>query len=283
MAGEDWSLDEVEVIVADYFAMLRAELAGEPCSKTAHRRALAPQLNGRSEPSIEFKHANISAVMVAYGLPYIDGYKPRGNYQQLLEQSVLEYLAGAPRFFDALLSSPVLDPREAPAAPASGFAAIQEDPPEPVESPAPVWNPDARVVPIDFVRRDAENRRLGRLGEEFVLELERKRLHDDVGRADLVRRVEWTSQERGDGAGYDIRSFEPDGSVRYIEVKTTGLAKAFPFIVTANEVACSESLRHEYHLYRLFRFSRKPGLYVLKGAMSESCQLAPTQFRARFA
>jgi hypothetical protein len=283
MAGEDWSQDEVEAIVGDYFAMLRAELAGESYSKAEHRRRLAPQLNGRSAPSIEFKHANISAVMVRYGLPYIDGYKPRGNYQQLLERAVLEYLAGAPRFFDRLLGSPVLDPPGKPALTGAGFATLLEPAPEPIESGERVWDPDTRVVTVDFVRRDAENRRLGEMGEEFVLELERRRLHDDLQRPDLSSRVEWTAREQGDGAGYDIRSFEADGRLRYIEVKTTGLAKAFPFVVTANEVSCSESLRGSYHLYRVFRFSRRPGLYVLSGALSDTCRLAPTQFRARFA
>jgi hypothetical protein len=281
MAGDDWSVDEVEVIVGDYFAMLRAELSGEEYSKTAHRRALTPQLNGRSDGSIEFKHANISAVLVGYGMPYIDGYKPRGNYQQLLERVVLEYLASTPHFFDGLLKSKVIDPTEKP--PVAAFDAIEEPPPEPLDPSPRVWDPNARVVPIDFVRRDAENRRLGRLGEEFVLELERKRLHDDVKRPDLAKAIEWTSHARGDGAGYDIRSFENDGRPRHIEVKTTGLAKAFPFVVTANEVACSETLGNGYHLYRLFRFSRTPGLYVLTGSLSETCRLAPTQFRARFA
>jgi hypothetical protein len=282
VAGEDWSLDEVEAIVADYFAMLHGELAGNEYSKTAHRRALARQLDSRSDASIEFKHANISAVMLAYGLPYIDGYKPRGNYQQLLETAVLEYLASAPHFFDRLLHSKVLDPADRPQATGS-WAEVAEEPPDPIDAPERTWDPDARVVAIDFVRRDAENRRLGRLGEEFVLELERKRLHDDLRRPDLAGRVEWTAQERGDGAGYDIRSFEPDGRTRYIEVKTTGLAKAFPFVVTANEVACSRALRDEYHLYRVFRFSRSPGLYVLSGALTDTCRLAATQYRARFA
>ena len=153
----------------------------------------------------------------------------------------------------------------------------------PVEQAPRAWDPNARIVPIDFVRRDAENRRLGLMGEEFVFELERKRLHDDLKRPDLARIVEWTARDRGDGAGYDICSFEFDGRHRYIEVKTTGLAKAFPFVVTANEVACSAALRNEFHLYRLVRFSRTPGLYVLTGTLSDTCRLAPTQYRARFA
>ncbi len=282
MAGEDWTRGEVEAIVGDYFAMLRAELAGQAYSKAFHRRVLGRELLARSDGSIEFKHANISAVMVSYGLPYVDGYKPRGNYQQLLEEVVLEYLTTASRFFDQVLQSRILNPPDKPQTPTT-WSAIEEPPPEPVAPPHRTWDPNGRVVAIDFVRRDAENRRLGRLGEEFVLELERKRLHDDAQRPDLAGLVEWTADERGDGAGYDIRSFEADGAYRYIEVKTTGLAKAFPFYVTANEVACSDSLQSNYHLYRLFRFSRSPGLYVLKGSLQHTCKLDPAQFRARFA
>ena len=40
-------------------------------------------------------------------------------------------------------------------------------------------------------------------------------------RDDLARKVIWVSEEEGDGAGYDIESFEPDGRPRLIEVKTT--------------------------------------------------------------
>jgi len=44
--------------------MLAAELAGAPYNKAAHRRALLPRLQNRSEQSIEFKHANISAALL---------------------------------------------------------------------------------------------------------------------------------------------------------------------------------------------------------------------------
>ena len=67
----DWTRLEVEAIVADYLKMLSLELAGQSFSKTAHRRALQQKLNGRSDGSIEFKHCNISAVMIDLGFPNI--------------------------------------------------------------------------------------------------------------------------------------------------------------------------------------------------------------------
>lgn len=86
-AVTDWKREEVDAIVADYFEMLGAELSGVPYNKTAHRRRLVDLLAGRSEASIEFKHGNISAVLIDLGFPYITGYKPRFNYQALLFDS----------------------------------------------------------------------------------------------------------------------------------------------------------------------------------------------------
>lgn len=87
-----WSNKEVELIIADYFKMLTDELAGSSVNKAEHRRCLLPLLNNRSEGSIEFKHQNISAVLINLGQPYIIGYLPRFNFQKMLEEKVIEYL-----------------------------------------------------------------------------------------------------------------------------------------------------------------------------------------------
>ena len=85
MAGADWSLDEVELIVADYFAMLEAELSGLAYSKAEHNRRLQ-QATGRSKGSVEFKHQNISAVLKGLGEDWITGYKPafKSNARKLV-------------------------------------------------------------------------------------------------------------------------------------------------------------------------------------------------------
>lgn len=80
----DWSRVEVEAIVADYLQMLTLELTGQSYNKTTHRRQLQEKLQNRSEASIEFKHGNISAVMIDLGFPSIPGYKRRSNYQAVV-------------------------------------------------------------------------------------------------------------------------------------------------------------------------------------------------------
>jgi hypothetical protein len=156
---------------------------------------------------------------------------------------------------------------------------LVETPPDNMKVPQTVWSPRARPTPFDFVARDAANRDLGRRGEEFVLEFERRRLHDG-GRRDLAKRIEWTARVRGDGTGYDVQSFNPDGTARLIEVKTTGLGKYFPFNVTVNELRCSEARPTEFQLYRVFNFGPDARLYILPGAISRSCYLDATQYRA---
>jgi hypothetical protein len=108
--GTDWSAHEVRLIVADYFAMLARELLGKDYSKAEHRRALLPQLGGRSDGSVEYKHANISAVLTEQGLPYSEGYKPRGNYQALLAQEVDAFLDQHPSFLEQLAAAPTVSP-----------------------------------------------------------------------------------------------------------------------------------------------------------------------------
>ena len=73
--GQSWNDEELDLIVADYFSMLRLELDGEPYSKSEFRRALVKQI-GRTEGSIERKHQNISAVLLELEMRTIDGYKP---------------------------------------------------------------------------------------------------------------------------------------------------------------------------------------------------------------
>ena len=279
MAGDDWSREEVEATVGDHFAMLRDELAGLPIDKAEHNERLRRLLRGRSKGSVEFKHANVSAVLTLHGYPYIDGYKPRSNFQALLEQVVLEYLDVHRDFFEPLVTGPVLNPTASPDAGVFKVSRVVESPPADIRIPQTVWSQAARLSRFDFVARDAANRNLGRRGEEFVLEFERKRLHEG-GRRDLVERIEWTAQTRGDGAGYDVQSFNADGTERLIEIKTTGLGKYFPFNVTVNEVRCSQVRPHAFHLYRVFNFGPDARLYMLPGDLSNSCHLDPTQYRA---
>jgi hypothetical protein len=278
----DWSEQEVRLIVADYFTMLEKEVLGKPLNKTEHRKALSPQLAGRSDGSIEFKHANISAVLAGQGLPYIEGYKPRGNYQALLAEEVEAFLDKHPAFLEQLAAAPTLNPDKPPSGDRLDLDAIIEDPPEQMIGPKEPGKPwlSRKGRRIDFAERDALNRRLAKLGEEFVVLLEQHRLRT-AGRDDLAQKVQWVAETIGDGLGFDVLSFDDaDESEKLVEVKTTGLGKFHPFLVTVNEVRCSEDMAEKYCLFRVFDFARTPRVYILTGSLRSTCLLEPTVFRA---
>lgn len=88
----DWSRIEINAIVDSYLRMLEKEVAGEPYSKAAENRLVA-KATGRSRGAIEFKYANISAVLDELGEANVKGYKPRLNFQAALREAVAERIA----------------------------------------------------------------------------------------------------------------------------------------------------------------------------------------------
>ena len=110
---ETWSREEVEAVVADYLAMLAMELRQQPFNKAERNRQLRLMLRHRPKGSVERKHQNISAILLEFGYPYIDGYKPLGNYQNLLRQVVADRLSGATDLHKAVAAA-VEQPRHCP-------------------------------------------------------------------------------------------------------------------------------------------------------------------------
>src|SRR5271154_505244 len=112
------------------------------------------------------------------------------------------------------------------------------------------------------VERDFRNRKLGREGEELVLHFERERLKQR-DRSDLAKKIRWISEEDGDGAGYDILSFDEKGKERFLEVKTTVGADTTPFYITRNELSLSSERPEAFRLCRVFDFSIRPRMFEL--------------------
>ena len=137
------------------------------------------------------------------------------------------------------------------------------------------------VRKFDPAARDARNRALGFAGEELVVNAERRKLQA-LDRPDLAMKVRWISQEDGDGAGYDIHSFDRAGQDRLIEVKTTIGSRTTPFYLTRNEHKLSAERPEAFRLYRLFEFSKAPRLFKLQPPLEQAVQLSPEVYRASF-
>jgi hypothetical protein len=276
MADGSWTDDENDAIVADYFAMLADDLLGRSYIKAEHNRALQA-MTGRSKGSIEFKHANISAALRAFGQPILQGYLPRFNFQMSLAEAIDRWLTANPDWIERL-----------PEAPARALAFAPDrlfiDTPPTLRNTDPPQEAEQMVAVarrFDIAEREERNRVLGKAGEERALIHERSVLRD-AGRDDLARKVLWVSQEEGDGAGYDIASFTPEGEPRLIEVKTTNGWDRTPFYISRNEIRVADDNRGTWHLFRLYNFVREPRAFEIRPPLDAHVSLTATNFQANF-
>ena len=270
--GSVWSPEENGILVADYLTMLGHELAGRDHSKAGHRRAVVA-LIGRSEASVEFKHRNVSAVMASLGLPCIQGYLPAWNAQFGGLTAAVERLLDLER----LLPGPAMGPGTVTSD--GGFASV---PPLTRLERTKRKEIVRTARKVDFAALDARKRDLGLRGEEFAVVFEEARLLA-AGRGDLARRIEWVSDARGDGAGYDIGSFDAvTGAPRLIEVKTTCGDAMTPFHVTRNELGLSLEKPSEFRIYRVFDFASRPRVFEMAPPLGDAVHLEPTNWMASF-
>lgn len=270
--GKPWRGDELDAIVADYFEMLEADLVGRPYVKSRHSRALMARI-GRTHRSVEFKHQNISAVLDELGLPWIPGYIPKRNYQSAIFDAIDRYLTRNTAILERV--------------PAVRLTAV---PPSTVFVDPPILATHAEPLPdrlrglvrkFDPVERDYRNRSLGKAGEAFVIDLERRRL-TEADRGDLARKVRWIAAEDGDGAGYDILSFDQNGCARLIEVKTTNGSARTPFYLSRNERDVAAERPGEWRIYRVHLFATDPHVFTITPPLESFVHLSPETWRTYF-
>jgi hypothetical protein len=261
---DDWTAAEISAIVSDYLNMLQIEARGGAYSKAAHRRALAPGLSSRSAGAIEYKHQNISAAMIDLGLPYIRGYKPLGNYQGALAAEIQLRLETTPSLLAALRPRPDGDPAA-----------------DTLRRTAPPTSSSRRRHGrhVDYGELQEESRRRGELGERLVVDYERHQLRQHE-RPDLADRVRWVARDDGDGLGYDVLSYRPNGSERHIEVKTTAFGAETPFYISSAELDFARRHVSSYALYRVFAVLDQPQFFVVEGDLTAHIETTPATYRA---
>ena len=270
--GTIWQSDELDAIVEDYFVMLMAELSGRPYVKLRHSATLMARI-GRTHRSVEFKHQNISAVMDELGMPWISGYKPKRNYQNAIFDAIDRYLTKHHDALEFVSTSAITTPLPSAVFVEAPIAAA-------VEGLIPTGL-RRLITKFDPVERDHRNRTLGKAGEEFVLEVERKQLAE-IDRSDLAKKIRWVAAEDGDGAGYDVLSFDRSGREKLIEVKTTNGSARTPFFLTRNECSLAIERPMDWQIYRVHLFASAPRIFTIAPPLERAVRLRPDTWRATF-
>lgn len=269
--GSSWSDRAVALVVDSYFDMWKQSLQGHKPVKMQMYRHISEQ-TGRNVKSVERKCQNISAVLERIGFPWLPGLAPLRNYQKSLLVAVE---AKVQAFWDFDIHGRVPN-HESPGV----IVLYPEQIPLP-QQPVVSGNPELERIARKFdpALRDLRNRKTGLLGEELVYHSEIARLNL-AGREDLASRVKWVSQEDGDGAGYDIRSYEPDGTERFLEVKTTIGNKWTPFYLSRNERDFAEEAPNNFRIFRLYEVVWSPKSFLIAPPLDSALILEPSVYRA---
>ena len=128
-------------------------------------------------------------------------------------------------------------------------------------------------VNINYIQNNVINKRIGDLGELWVIAREKQKLLL-INKNKLADKVSHVAKEIGDGLGYDVLSYDENGDEIYIEVKTTRGNVNTPYFLTSNELERSVVKKDKYRLYRVFDFNEitnSAGLLIIKGNLSNLC------------
>jgi len=187
----------------------------------------------------------------------------RSSYQMFTEQSPLVFMHFLYQVFPQV-KLPTMPAKESPALPLldeaiAGAEYIEQMPPNSV--PPEIIPPTSSK--IDYIEQQKQRKRIGNRGEAIVLSMEEKRLQD-AGRPDLVKNIRHIS-DKNDRDGYDILSFEIDGSPRHIEVKATSAGNLDRgFYISANELEKAKALENYYIYFVFSAISKNPKILPIK-------------------
>lgn len=135
---------------------------------------------------------------------------------------------------------------------------------------------------IDWDKLLKDRKATGMQGEEAVIVIEQEYLKS-VGRDDLANKIRHVSKTDGDGSGYDILSFFPNGNEKYIEVKSTIKSLESPFYISRNELGFLQEHARDSFIYRLLLNSKNIDNLQVNSCSDffETKELIPTQYIVR--
>lgn len=131
---------------------------------------------------------------------------------------------------------------------------------------------------VNYIQNNIDNKRIGDLGELWVLDVEKKKLKN-ADKHKLAEKVKHVAKDKGDGLGFDILSYDINGKEIYIEVKTTKGNAHSTFFISRNELEKSKKEREAFYLYRVFKYNEETDnaeLLIIKGDLTNLCEVPLT-------
>lgn len=195
-----------------------------------------------------------------------------GVTEQPIEEAVDEVAVGGGD------KSPQFVPKPMPDLPDEiDFSAVLVDPPKP-KAQAGGSGRGGGPKKVDHKQKAHANDAVGKLGEDFAVRYERWRLREHP---ELLKKLRHVSKE-DDTLGYDIESFELDGTPRYVEVKGTLGPIETRFFLSATELTCAETNGERYVVLRVGQLAHDPKCCEVRYPFDGKLDLTPATYSVVF-
>lgn len=159
------------------------------------------------------------------------------------------------------------------------FSNVLIEPPKPKAKTVGGGGKGSGPKKTDHKEKAKANDAVGKLGEDFAIAYERWRLREHP---ELLKMLRHASEE-DDTLGYDIESFELDGTPRFVEVKGTLGPMETRFFLSANELSCAESKGEHYIVLRVAQLASDPKCCEIRYPFDGKLELTPETYRVIFA
>lgn len=170
-------------------------------------------------------------------------------------------------------------PKSAPVLPTEiDFSSVLVDPPKPKAEPSGSAK-GGGPKKIDHKQKAHANDAVGKFGEDFAIAYETWRLRENP---ELLKKLRHVSKE-DDTLGYDIESYELNGTPRFIEVKGTLGPMETRFFLSAAELACAEAKGEQYVVLRVAQLANDPKCCEIRYPFAGKLTLTPATYSVAFA
>lgn len=175
--------------------------------------------------------------------------------------------------------SPSSKAKSAPELPTDiDFSSVLVDPPKPKAQTGSGTGKGGGAKKHDYQQKAEANDAVGTLGEVFALAYEQWRLREHP---ELLEKIQHVSKE-DDTLGYDIESFELDGTPRFVEVKGTLGPMSTRFFLSAAELTCAEAKGEQYVILRAAHLADDPKCCEIRFPFTGKLDLAVATYSVGF-
>lgn len=260
--------DPLRLMVAGaYFSMLKDVCKGELPEPETHLGPVKGLLH--REPDYDFNKGlrQLSALAMSAGLPLLERYKPQAIEDAKLEEAFHAFCQRFPDLLKKLSNrASAWLPEKWPHIDDSRL--YWTSPPS--AGLLPRHSAGVRVLPeYAFALRETVSPEWHKRAVEFAVEYEKVRLLQNSQRQNIAD-IKIAERDGIGGEGWDITSFEADGSPRRIAVKATRFSRFQPFALCGAELEAARDSGGTFHVYRLFDVMISPRFYILQSRLRDA-------------